>query len=145
MTVASVNTGTNRIRGKGRLSPAKTVSFTFDGKAYHALEGDTLASALLANGIHLVGRSFKYHQSTRHSGFWPGGTERPDGHCARQCPANSRMYGRPVRRCLTGCRRSVRTVFHPWNSTSEQSMMRLAGFSPQVFTTRHSCGPTRHG
>lgn len=36
--------------------------FTFDGVAYHGMEGDTIASALLANGVHLMGRSFKYHR-----------------------------------------------------------------------------------
>ncbi len=54
--------GANRIPGAGRLTPAKTARFTFDGKSYTALEGDTVASALLANGVHLVGRSFKYHR-----------------------------------------------------------------------------------
>ena len=38
------------------------VSFVFDGKKYFGYKGDTLASALIANGIHLVGRSFKYHR-----------------------------------------------------------------------------------
>ncbi len=75
MTGATVNTGTNRIAGKGCLSPAKTVSFTFDGKTYNALEGDTLASALLANGIHLTGRSFKYH---RPRGILGSGAEEPN-------------------------------------------------------------------
>src|ERR1700712_5067037 len=54
--------GANRIPGIGRLTPAKTARFTFDGKTYTALEGDTVAAALLANGVHLVGRSFKYHR-----------------------------------------------------------------------------------
>ncbi|MGI9351417.1 MAG: sarcosine oxidase subunit alpha [Rhizobiaceae bacterium] len=75
MSSSSVNTGANRISGKGRLSPAKTVSFTFDGKTYNAMEGDTLASALLANGIHLVGRSFKYH---RPRGILGSGPEEPN-------------------------------------------------------------------
>lgn len=65
----------NRIKGKGILSPAKTVNFTFDGKSLTALEGDTLASALLANGIHLVGRSFKYH---RPRGILASGAEEPN-------------------------------------------------------------------
>lgn len=65
----------NRIAGKGRLSPAKPVSFTFDGRTLTALEGDTLASALLANGIHLVGRSFKYH---RPRGILGSGSEEPN-------------------------------------------------------------------
>ncbi len=65
----------NRIPGIGRLSPAKPVHFTFDGKPLVALEGDTLASALLANGIHLVGRSFKYH---RPRGILASGPEEPN-------------------------------------------------------------------
>src|SRR3954469_4274098 len=65
----------NRIAGKGRLTPARTARFTFDGKSYTALEGDTLASALIANGVHLVGRSFKYH---RPRGFLSAGAEEPN-------------------------------------------------------------------
>lgn len=64
-----------RISGAGRLTPAKTARFTFDGKPYSGLEGDTLASALLANGVHLVGRSFKYH---RPRGFLSAGAEEPN-------------------------------------------------------------------
>ncbi len=69
-------TGANRIPGAGRLTPAKTARFTFDGKSYSALEGDTVASALLANGVHLVGRSFKYH---RPRGVVSAGPEEPNG------------------------------------------------------------------
>ena len=65
----------NRIVGKGKLSPAKQINFKFDGKTLSALEGDTLASALLANGIHLVGRSFKYH---RPRGILASGSEEPN-------------------------------------------------------------------
>ena len=75
MSFSSSNAGNNRIAGLGRLSPAKTVSFTFDGKQMTGLEGDTLASALLANGIHLVGRSFKYH---RPRGILGAGPEEPN-------------------------------------------------------------------
>lgn len=75
MTAKSPNTGANRVAGKGRLSPAKTATFTYDGKSYNALEGDTLASALLANGIHLTGRSFKYH---RPRGILGAGPEEPN-------------------------------------------------------------------
>ncbi|PBB43467.1 sarcosine oxidase subunit alpha [Mesorhizobium sp. WSM3866] len=64
-----------RISGAGRLSQAKTASFSFDGKSYLGIEGDTLASALLANGVHLVGRSFKYH---RPRGFLSAGAEEPN-------------------------------------------------------------------
>ena len=68
-------TGANRIPGAGRLTPARTARFSFDGKSYTALEGDTVASALLANGVHLVGRSFKYH---RPRGIVSAGPEEPN-------------------------------------------------------------------
>jgi methylglutamate dehydrogenase subunit C len=51
------------------------INFTFDGKAYQACEGDTLAAALLRNGIVLVGRSFKYH---RPRGIMTAGIEEPN-------------------------------------------------------------------
>lgn len=54
---------------------ARKVSFTFDGKAMTGVEGDTLASALLANGVHLTGRSFKYHRPRGMLGF---GAEEPN-------------------------------------------------------------------
>jgi sarcosine oxidase subunit alpha len=66
---------THRIKGAGRLSPARPVRFEFDGKTYEGLEGDTLASALLANGVHLTGRSFKYH---RPRGILSAGSEEPN-------------------------------------------------------------------
>ncbi|MEQ1955294.1 sarcosine oxidase subunit alpha [Mesorhizobium sp. CN2-181] len=64
-----------RISGAGRLTPAKTARFTFDGKHFSGLAGDTLASALLANGVHLAGRSFKYH---RPRGILSAGAEEPN-------------------------------------------------------------------
>ena len=67
--------GANRIAGKGRLTPARTVRFSFDGRMLTGLEGDTLASALIANGIHLMGRSFKYH---RPRGVLGAGSEEPN-------------------------------------------------------------------
>jgi len=47
--------------GQGRLGDA-TLNFTFDGKPMLGRAGDTVASALLANGVEVVGRSFKYHR-----------------------------------------------------------------------------------
>jgi sarcosine oxidase subunit alpha len=57
------------------IDRAKPVTFTFDGKRYHGFAGDTLASALLANGVHLMGRSFKYH---RPRGVLAAGSEEPN-------------------------------------------------------------------
>jgi sarcosine oxidase subunit alpha len=51
------------------------INFSFDGKAYIAQEGDTLAAALLRNGVGLVGRSFKYH---RPRGIMTAGVEEPN-------------------------------------------------------------------
>ncbi|WP_026227493.1 sarcosine oxidase subunit alpha [Hoeflea sp. 108] len=67
--------GSYRISGQGRLTPAKTARFTFDAKSMTGLAGDTVASALLANGVHLVGRSFKYH---RPRGILSAGAEEPN-------------------------------------------------------------------
>jgi sarcosine oxidase subunit alpha len=67
-------TAPNRLPGKGRLS-GKTVRFSFDGKSYDGVAGDTLASALIANDVHLVGRSFKYH---RPRGILAAGAEEPN-------------------------------------------------------------------
>ncbi|MGI9353421.1 MAG: sarcosine oxidase subunit alpha family protein [Rhizobiaceae bacterium] len=55
-------TQSNRLPEGGTIDRNKPVTFRFDGKSYHGFAGDTLASALLANGVHLMGRSFKYHR-----------------------------------------------------------------------------------
>jgi sarcosine oxidase subunit alpha len=55
-------TGNFRFAVGGRVDRQRPLSFTFDGRRLTGYAGDTLASALLANGIHLVGRSFKYHR-----------------------------------------------------------------------------------
>ena len=52
----------NRLADGGLIDRSKKVRFSFDGEQLTGHHGDTLASALLANGIRLVGRSFKYHR-----------------------------------------------------------------------------------
>jgi len=69
-----VNEGLRTARG-GRIDRARPLSFRFDGVAYDGFAGDTLASALLANGVHLMGRSFKYH---RPRGVLAAGAEEPN-------------------------------------------------------------------
>ena len=64
-----------RLDNIGYINRDKNISFTFNGKKYFGYEGDTLASALLANGIHLVARSFKYH---RPRGFFGAGVDEPN-------------------------------------------------------------------
>ena len=58
----------------GRINRAKVVTFTFNGKSMTGFEGDTLASALIANGVDLTARSFKYH---RPRGLMAAGIEEP--------------------------------------------------------------------
>lgn len=64
-----------RIEGRGLIDRNVRVPFTFDGKRYSGFEGDTLASALLANGMRLMARSFKYH---RPRGVLTAGSEEPN-------------------------------------------------------------------
>ena len=54
--------GVYRTSSGGRIDRSKMLRFSFDGQQLQGCAGDTLASALLANGRHLVGRSFKYHR-----------------------------------------------------------------------------------
>ena len=63
-----------RLENGGLINRDKKLSFKFNGKTYYGYEGDTLASALIANGVHLVGRSFKYH---RPRGFFGAGVDEP--------------------------------------------------------------------
>jgi sarcosine oxidase subunit alpha len=64
-----------RKSGRGVVDVSNPLNFTFDGKVYQGAQGDTLASALLANGVHLMGRSFKYH---RPRGVVGAGSEEPN-------------------------------------------------------------------
>jgi sarcosine oxidase subunit alpha len=64
-----------RLPTGGRIDRTRPVAFRFDGKKFTGFAGDTLASALLANGVMLFGRSFKYH---RPRGILAAGTEEPN-------------------------------------------------------------------
>ena len=67
--------GPYRLPSGGRIDRGRALSFTVDGKSYRGLSGDTLASALLGNGVRLFGRSFKYH---RPRGLVSAGVEEPN-------------------------------------------------------------------
>jgi sarcosine oxidase subunit alpha len=66
---------TFRSASGGLIDRSRPLKFTFDGKVFQGCRGDTLASALLANGVHLVGRSFKYH---RPRGILTAGSAEPN-------------------------------------------------------------------
>jgi len=65
----------HRLASGGLIDRGQPLSFTFDGQACSGFAGDTLASALIANGVALVGRSFKYH---RPRGVLTAGSEEPN-------------------------------------------------------------------
>ena len=95
-----------RLPAGGRIDRSEPLSFTFDGRTYSGYRGDTVASALLANGVHLVGRSFKYH---RPRGIVSAGVEEPNAliDCnvtaeeKGQREANNRMTVTELRQGLT--------------------------------------------
>ena len=64
-----------RVKSSKFIDETYKVSFKFNGKKYYGFKGDSLASALLANDVHLVGRSFKYH---RPRGIMTSGSEEPN-------------------------------------------------------------------
>jgi methylglutamate dehydrogenase subunit C len=65
----------SRLASGGLIDRSKPLNFNFDGRPLHGFTGDTLASALMANGVRLVGRSFKYH---RPRGIFSAGSEEPN-------------------------------------------------------------------
>ncbi|MEF3049028.1 sarcosine oxidase subunit alpha family protein [Pseudotabrizicola sp. L79] len=104
-------TQTNRISG-GQIDRSQTLSFTFDGKAYAGHPGDTLASALLANGVRLMGRSFKYH---RPRGPLSAGSEEP----------NALVHLRAGARQEPNTRATVAELFDGLQATSQNAWPSL--------------------
>ena len=66
---------THRLAHGGRVDRTRVLTFTFNGHTYTGYEGDSLAAALLANGVHIIGRSFKY---SRPRGIYAAGAEEPN-------------------------------------------------------------------
>jgi sarcosine oxidase subunit alpha len=68
--------GSHRLGAGGRIDRARPIAFTLEGRRLQGFGGDTLAAALLAQGVSLLGRSFKYH---RPRGLLAAGVEEPNG------------------------------------------------------------------
>jgi hypothetical protein len=94
--IAAALAQSHRLATGGVIDRSKPISFRFDGKSYSGFEGDTLASALIANGVKLVARSFKYHRPRGILVRWAGRGQpeslavfglRPDGHQRRDVAA----------------------------------------------------------
>src|SRR6266536_1742125 len=71
-----------RLAKGGAIDRSRRLAFEFDGIAYEGYLGDTLASALLAHGVHFVARSFKYH---RPRGIYAAGSEEPNARVQLAC------------------------------------------------------------
>lgn len=81
----------HRTRAGGRIDRSRAVAFRFDGEAYVGFAGDTLASALLANGVRLMGRSYKYH---RPRGVLTAGAEEPNALVGVRLGRGQQGFGR---------------------------------------------------
>ncbi len=96
----------DRLPTGGEVDRRRALAFSFDGKGYTGYQGDTLASALLANGVHLVGRSFKYH---RPRGIFSAGPEEP----------NALVELRSGARVEPNTRATMAELFHGLEATSQ--------------------------
>ena len=112
----------------GRIDRSRTLGFTFDGAAFTGHPGDTLASALLANGVHLMGRSFKYH---RPRGVLGSGVEEPNAlFGVTRGPGRFEPNQRAT--CVPG-KSSMSRVSAPWRASGGRrpsptpTVMRSAG------------------
>lgn len=95
-----------RLASGGLVDRSRTLDFTFDGRSFAGYPGDTLASALLANGVRLVGRSFKYH---RPRGILSAGPEEP----------NALVELRTAARREPNTRATVAELFHGLSADSQ--------------------------
>ena len=135
----------HRLPNRGRVDHGQPVRFTFDGKSYQGLAGDTLASALLANGVHLMGRSFKYH---RPRGVVSAGSDEPNALVGtRRGPGrfepNTRATIQELRDGLEADEPEPLARRSP--STSARSTTASARCSRPASTTRPSCGRAPSG
>lgn len=131
-----------RIQDGGHdIDRSRVVTFSFDGKSYQGFEGDSAASALLAAGVSVVGRSFKYH---RPRGFWGVGSEEQNGLAdiaGSQHRPNVQMTLEPVREGL-----SLRAI-NAWPTAERDPLALLdmfARFIPAGFYYKTFLYPSWH-
>ncbi|HJT14532.1 MAG TPA: FAD-dependent oxidoreductase [Dongiaceae bacterium] len=120
-----------RLAHGGAIDRDKPLRFTFDDTAYEGFAGDTIASALLANGVGIVGRSFKYH---RPRGIYTAGPEEPNAildlrHGARHDP-NARATLEPLADGM-----ALRSIHASGTAENDRLAFvdRLARFIPSAF------------
>ncbi|TIO11684.1 MAG: sarcosine oxidase subunit alpha family protein, partial [Mesorhizobium sp.] len=124
------------------IDRARPLSFTFDGTRVDGFAGDTIASALLASGRAIVGRSFKYH---RPRGIWGSGVEEPnalvDVESAGGRMPNARATTVPARDGLM-----VKSVNASPTALADRNAVldRLARFLPAAFYYKTFMWPDWH-
>ena len=120
-------TGSHRLPEGGLIDRQTAIEFSFDGRHYQGHAGDTLASAVLANGVKIVGRSVKYH---RPRGIFGAGTEDPSALVSlisgEQREPNTRATTLPLRQGLDA--RSQ----HAWPSVKFDLRALTEYFSPLI-------------
>ncbi len=129
-----------RLYDRGLVNRNRPLQFSFAGKAYEGFLGDTLASALLANGVHMVGRSFKYH---RPRGIVGAGSDDPAGLV---------QIGKDPRRTDPNTRASEQELYHGLDALPQNCWPSLgfdigamndllSGFFPAGFYYKTFMGP----
>ena len=127
----------------GLIDRLQPIEFRFDGKRFEGYEGDTLASALLANAVRLVGRSFKYH---RPRGIFTSGSEEPNAlvelrEGARREP-NTRATVTELFEGLSACSQNRwPSLRFDWRAVNGL----ISALYPRGFTTKRLCGPRLFG
>jgi sarcosine oxidase, subunit alpha len=120
-----------RLPTGGEVDRGRPLAFTFDGAPHIGFAGDSIASALLANGVRIVGRSFKYH---RPRGVWGAWTEEPNAivDVTRNCATtpNLRATTEPLENDL-----AVRSVNAAPTAAADRAALidRLAPLLPAGF------------
>ncbi len=133
-----------RLPSGGRVNRSQRMTFSLDGRSMGGFQGDTLAAALLANGVRLVGRSFKYH---RPRGFLSAESRSPmaSSHSA-EAGAPIRMLPAQRRSSSKVSRREARMPGPRYGSISCRSTRWLHPSCPPASTTRPLwVQPAAHG
>jgi sarcosine oxidase subunit alpha len=116
-----------RLPAGGTIDRSRVLGFRFDGREYEGHPGDTLASALLANGVRLVARSFKYH---RPRGIVSAGAEEPAALVQLETGGATEPNRPPTEIALYDGLRA--TSQHAWPGLSRDLGALVGAFGPLV-------------
>jgi sarcosine oxidase subunit alpha len=139
-----VSAGPYRLATGGRIDRHRSLRFSLDGTELEALGGDTVASALLANGIRLVGRSFKLH---RPRGIVGAGVEEPNALLTEIRPGGCRVPNlqATVLEACDGLRLESQNRWPALTFDLQSVNGMIARFLPAGFYYKTFMGPGRRG